>query len=343
MNKTISFVVPAKNAESTIIRCIESIINIKSIEKEIIIICNNCIDNTENKITEYIKNFPYIKLYICNSICNASEARNYGIKKSSSEWIMFVDSDDYFDETFSDDYNFNDILSLKFHLITNNYKMIKNNNISTKNHNIEHTGNYNQLDAIKYLKDFCYVPYKYTLFVHCWAKIYQRKIILNNNIYFDARLKQLEDVNFNLKYLNHTNTIYHTGLPIYTYDAESNLNGMSINSGNEENSVKKIYYALFPLKELLLKFLTSKEVKILFSQVITSVARIWIIRLSVNSSLFKKSSIIKINEIINSKIYKNCEKLYLCKENDSIILNVISKYLPLKAVLIYSYIRMIRR
>ena len=107
-------------------------------------------------------------MYINNNICNASEARNYGINKSSSEWIMFVDSDDYFDESFSNEYNFSEILSFRYHLITNNYKMIKNNNVSIKNHDIKHDGNYNLIDAIKYLKNFCVC--KYFLIINIFMK-----------------------------------------------------------------------------------------------------------------------------------------------------------------------------
>ena len=188
---------------------------------------------------------------------------------------------------------------------------------------------------MKYLVNYCNVPYKYTLFVHCWAKLYKKNTIIDFNIRFNEKLNQLEDVNFNLQYLTHCDIIYHTGLPIYNYDADSNKEGMSVKSGNEEESVKKIYYAVLPIKKILLIYFNKKNVKILFSQLITSIARIWMIRISLNNSITKDLLKYRIYEIFGSRLYKAAENNYVCKENDSKIFDFISKNLNQKAVTLF--------
>ena len=52
-------------------------------------------------------------------------ARNHGLKDANSKWVMFVDSDDYFDNSFCYDFDFNKILNNEFDLVTNNYISMK--------------------------------------------------------------------------------------------------------------------------------------------------------------------------------------------------------------------------
>jgi hypothetical protein len=110
---------------------------------------------------------------------------------------------------------------------------------------------------------------------------------------------------------------------------------MSIKSGNEEKAVIKIYYAVLPIKKILLKYLDKRNVKILFSQLITSVARIWMIRIAKNHFISKDLVKFKIDEILKSRLYKAAEYYYECKENDSKILDFLSKNLNRKTVTLF--------
>lgn len=89
----VSVVIPTYNRSSTIIRCIESVIQQSYKNIEIIVVDDASTDNTESVIQKYItlNNFNYIKLA---SNVGGAEARNIGINKSNGDYIAFQDSDD---------------------------------------------------------------------------------------------------------------------------------------------------------------------------------------------------------------------------------------------------------
>lgn len=95
---TISVVVPAYNSEDTISRCVNSILNQTYKDIQLIIVDDGSKDGTKKTIEELKKHDSRIELIsIPNS--GVSRARNIGIEKARGEYITFVDSDDYIDET----------------------------------------------------------------------------------------------------------------------------------------------------------------------------------------------------------------------------------------------------
>jgi len=89
----VSVVIPTYNRSSTIIRCIESVIQQSYKNIEIIVVDDASTDNTELVIQKYIilNNFNYIKL---PSNVGGAEARNIGVNNSNGDYIAFQDSDD---------------------------------------------------------------------------------------------------------------------------------------------------------------------------------------------------------------------------------------------------------
>lgn len=64
---------------------------------EVILINNNSSDGSEVICEKYASENEIIK-YFCNDNCNISSGRNLGISKSSGDYILFVDDDDYFEQ-----------------------------------------------------------------------------------------------------------------------------------------------------------------------------------------------------------------------------------------------------
>ena len=88
----ISIIVTAYNAEKTIERCLNSILNNKYDDYEIIIVNDGSTDKTE----EIVQLFASEKIrYYYEENKGVSSARNLGLKESKGEYITFVDSDDY--------------------------------------------------------------------------------------------------------------------------------------------------------------------------------------------------------------------------------------------------------
>ncbi len=98
----VSVIVPVYNSAQYIEKCLDSLVN-QTIENEleIIIVNDGSTDNSEEVINSYIKkqkNKNIIKYYSKENE-GIAKTRNFGIEKATSEYIMFVDSDDYVDDT----------------------------------------------------------------------------------------------------------------------------------------------------------------------------------------------------------------------------------------------------
>lgn len=88
----ISIIVTAYNAEKTIERCLNSILDNNYDDYEIIVVNDGSKDRTE----EIVQLFASEKIrYFYEENKGVSSARNLGLKESRGEYVTFVDSDDY--------------------------------------------------------------------------------------------------------------------------------------------------------------------------------------------------------------------------------------------------------
>ena len=93
----ISIIVPVYNSSKTIERCLNSLVNQTIKDIEIIIVNDGSTDNIETIIKEYEKNYKDIIKYYFKENEGVAKARNFGIEKAKSDYILFVDADDYID------------------------------------------------------------------------------------------------------------------------------------------------------------------------------------------------------------------------------------------------------
>ncbi len=93
-----SIITPVFNREDCIERCIESVINQEYDNIEMWIIDDGSTDKTSEIIAKYAENYSFIIHHKFPENKGVNAARNYGIKKSKSDFTIFLDSDDYFAE-----------------------------------------------------------------------------------------------------------------------------------------------------------------------------------------------------------------------------------------------------
>ena len=94
---TISIIVPVYKAEKYIQRCIDSLLSQTFTDFEILLIDDGSPDSSGKICDEYASKDNRIKSFHKKN-GGVSSARNYGLGKSSGEWIMFVDADDWLQE-----------------------------------------------------------------------------------------------------------------------------------------------------------------------------------------------------------------------------------------------------
>ena len=94
----VSVIVPVYNVEEYISKCLGSLVKQSLKDIEIIVVNDGTPDNSQVVIDKYVKKYNNIKSFIKKN-GGLSDARNYGLKYAKGEYISFVDSDDYIDNT----------------------------------------------------------------------------------------------------------------------------------------------------------------------------------------------------------------------------------------------------
>ena len=92
MSEKVSVVTPVHNAENYIKETVESVLNQTYDNIEMILVENGSTDNTK----EILKSFsdPRIKVAFIDEQAGAAEARNYGVKAATGDYIAYIDADD---------------------------------------------------------------------------------------------------------------------------------------------------------------------------------------------------------------------------------------------------------
>ena len=168
----ISIIITAYNAEKTIEKCLNSILDTQYNDYEIILVNDGSTDNTE-KIIELFAS-DKIKYYK-KANTGVADSRNFGIDKAKGDYITFVDSDDYVSSNYFEgiDKYINegiDIIKRKGIIVNkNNQEKIKGDTFDIT------TGE----DAFNKL---CFTDiYLDTL----WSYIIKKSLLIDNNLYFE--------------------------------------------------------------------------------------------------------------------------------------------------------------
>ena len=127
----LSIIIPVFNAENTLKRCLDSVLQQKDDELEIVVINDGSKDLSDEIMQEYKLRYPEIISYYKKQNTGVADTRNYGIEKAKGKYIMFLDSDDYIDINLYNiikQYIERDIELIKFKL----QRVDENNNIIEK-------------------------------------------------------------------------------------------------------------------------------------------------------------------------------------------------------------------
>lgn len=94
MNELVSIIIPIYNVQKYLKKCLDSVINQKYKNLEIILINDGSTDNSLDIAINYKNTDKRIKLF-SQTNQGLSAARNTGLKNATGKYITFVDSDDY--------------------------------------------------------------------------------------------------------------------------------------------------------------------------------------------------------------------------------------------------------
>ena len=93
-----TIITPVFNREDCIGRCIDSVVMQNYLAIEYWIVNDGSNDKTGAIVESYVNRYPYIKYHKFKKNKGVNAARNYAIQNSTGDFIIFLDSDDYFTE-----------------------------------------------------------------------------------------------------------------------------------------------------------------------------------------------------------------------------------------------------
>lgn len=94
-NTVFSIVIPVYNRAQLVKKAISSVLNQSIVNFELIVVDDSSTDETPQEVRKFLD--PRIKLISLTENGGNAKARNMGWKAAKGEWIVFLDSDDWFE------------------------------------------------------------------------------------------------------------------------------------------------------------------------------------------------------------------------------------------------------
>ena len=195
-NSKISVIIPCFNSSSFIKECLDSVVNQTFREIEIIVINDGSIDGTADIIQKYVDCDSRI-VFIDRENRGVGYSENEGIKLAKSEYVSFLDSDDYYHV---------DFLKNAYEALGNRkLDIVRGNRIDFSGSKIR--GNYKET-IVKHAEDSFFGKITNakdrTLFKfpnRIWTSIYRRDFLIKNNIFWNEEVSSYNDNGFYLQTL----------------------------------------------------------------------------------------------------------------------------------------------
>lgn len=218
----VSVIVPVYNAESTLRRCLDSILRQNYPAMEILLVNDGSKDGSLSVLKEYEQLDSRVKVY---SQLNGgvSSARNLALEHALGTYVQFVDSDDVLLP--------GSTAEMVHAMESQGCDMV----IAAYNevlHEIPQRRGFLKTDMVlsqqSLLDKLCAHPNSFYYAV-LWNKLYRREVVVENDIRFHLQLPWGEDFVFNMQYMRHVRQAAVLAKPVYDYFR--NLNGLALATG----------------------------------------------------------------------------------------------------------------
>lgn len=200
----VSVVVPIYNVEKYIKKCMDSLVNQTLQEIQIIFVNDGSTDESGNIAKEYASKYPNKIIYLEKENGGLSDARNFGMRYAEGEYIAFLDSDDYVENTM--------------------YEEMYNKALQENSDYVECDFLWEYPDKTKKDKRNSYNNKKEMLTnvrVVAWNKLIKREILEKNNISFPKGLRY-EDIEFTYKLIPYLNKVSYVDKEFVHYVQRNN-------------------------------------------------------------------------------------------------------------------------
>lgn len=224
-----SIVIPVHNVEKYLDDCVQSVLAQTYTDYEVILVDDGSTDESSNICDQYAKkndcNTGEVNV-IHKENGGAPSARNAGIKAAKGDFLVFLDSDDYFaDSNFLEDaYHVlckEETVKKEIDLLF--YGMIK---LWGDGENVITERRYEGLEKINYFDDSAatleWMAKNDKFIISVWMQMVRRSFIVENKLYFDEALKTAEDIEWTFRIMSKEPGIYGMNILPYMHRVREN-------------------------------------------------------------------------------------------------------------------------
>lgn len=207
---TVSIIVPVYNAEKTLSRCVDSILNQTYQDLEVLLVDDGSSESSGALCDQYAARDSRVKVFHQKN-SGVSASRNLALDNARGIYLQFLDSDDWItpdataclvkaaEETGCD------------LVIADFYRVI--------GERVSHKGDIDEdtvLTREEYAAHMMENPADFYYGV-LWNKLYRRSLVEARRLRMNTAISWCEDFMFNLEYIRHAQTFYALQVPIYYY------------------------------------------------------------------------------------------------------------------------------
>lgn len=205
----ISIIAPVYNVEQYLGCCIDSILQQSYTDYELLLINDGSTDSSGEVCNKYAKKDSRIRVFH-KSNRGLSSARNIGLDNAKGEYVIFIDSDDYWQGVEALKHLYETITKFNADVVRGEYISIDEfgNIIKTLTQDKSEI-EYKLLDsAMFYRKAICGENFS-------WLYLFRRKAI--SQLRFDEDRKFQEDIDFNIKFFSKHRMCVYSSQRFYVY------------------------------------------------------------------------------------------------------------------------------
>ena len=210
MGPVVSVIVPVYNAQKSLARCIDSILNQTFKDFELILLDDGSTDTSGEICDRYAEIDERVRV-IHKENSGVSDTRNRGLDIAEGKYLQFLDSDDWITPEATGLF-VRTVEENQCDMVIADFYRVIGERVSQKGA-IEEDG---LMDQVTFAENMLQKPADFYYGV-LWNKLYKRERVESYRLRMDSSVSWCEDFMFNLEYVRHIRSVYALKVPVYYY------------------------------------------------------------------------------------------------------------------------------
>lgn len=210
MAPAVTIIVPVYNAEATLRRCVESVLNQEFADFELLLADDGSRDGSGVLCDAFAAQDRRVRVFHKEN-SGVSETRNFCLSRAQGRYLQFLDADDWI----TPDATKLLVRAMEDHacdlVISDFYRVV--------GERVSHKGDIDEAQVLsreEYAAHMMENPADFYYGV-LWNKLYRRELVERHHLRMDPAVSWCEDFMFNLEYIRQAETFFALQVPVYYY------------------------------------------------------------------------------------------------------------------------------